>query len=155
MVELIIEVTIIQDVGPGMGFCNPGYAIFQSLPDNNTLNLLPVICSNTSCGGVRIRPVDLEPWILHFSELESTPTELPANPRYVSIGEWFNMTIRACMPESWTGIVLNVTLPHNDTTHYATVTMQLSGLLVQNCTTLLYLKEIVSCFHLEPLALHS
>lgn len=112
-VKLIINVTIIQDVAPAMSFCNPGDAIFQSLPCNNTLDLLPLICTNSSCGGVTIDPVILDPWVIHFSDVEATITELPpATTSYVTIGERFNMTIKACLPESWTGIYLNATLPH-------------------------------------------
>lgn len=95
-----------------MSFCNPGDTIFQSIPSNNTLNLLPLVCTNSSCGGVTIDPVILDPWIIHYSDVEATITESPATPSYVTIGERFNMTIKAHMPESWTGIYLFVTLPH-------------------------------------------
>ena len=121
MIELTIEVTIIQDVAPEMSFCNPGDAIFQSLPENNTLDLLPLVCTNSSCGSVTIKPVILDPWVIHHSDVEATVTETPANPSYATIGEQFNMSIRACMPESWTGIVLNVTLPHEDSTTLVTL----------------------------------
>lgn len=121
-VELTIEVTIIQDVYPEQSFCNPGDTIFQSLPANNTLGLLPLVCTNSLCGGVTIDPVMLDPWIIHYSDVESTVTESPpASTSYVTIGERFNMTIRACMPESWTSIYLNVTLPHEDS--HALVTL--------------------------------
>ena len=120
-VELTIEVTIIQDVAPEMSFCNPGDTIFQSLPTNNTMDLLPLVCTNTSCGSVRIDPVILDPWVIHYSDVEATITETPASPSYVTIGEQFNMTTRACMPESWTGIVLNVTLPHQESTLLVTL----------------------------------
>ena len=111
-VELTIEVTIIQDVPPAFSFCNPGNTTFQSLPPNNTLDLQPLVCTNSSCGGVTIHPVVLDPWIIHYSDVEATETESPATPSYVTIGERFNMTIRACMPESLTGIHLYATLPH-------------------------------------------
>jgi hypothetical protein len=75
---------------------------------------MPLVCTNSSCGSVAIDPVILDPWIIHFSDVEATLTETPASPPYVTIGEMFNMTARACMPESWTGIFLNVTLPHDD-----------------------------------------
>ncbi len=120
-VELTIEVTIIQDVTPQFSFCNPGDVIFQSFPENNTMNLLPLVCTNSSCGGVKIDPVILDPWIIHYSSVEATVTETPANPSYITIGEQFNMTIRACMPESWTGVVLNVTLPHQESTLLVTL----------------------------------
>lgn len=114
--ELTIEVTIIQDVAPEMSFCNPGDAIFQSFQENNTMSLLPLVCTNSSCGGVSINPVIIDPWIIHHSSVESTVTETPASPSYVTIGEQFNMTIRACMPECWTGIVLTVELPRQGST---------------------------------------
>ncbi|WP_424626375.1 hypothetical protein [Achromobacter marplatensis] len=104
--------TIIQDVAPAMSFCNPGDTVFQSLPDNNTLQLLPLVCTNSSCGAVTIDPVILEPWVIHYSDVEATDTETPASPAYVTIGERFNMTIKACLPECWTGIHLFATLPH-------------------------------------------
>lgn len=113
-VELTIEVTIIQDVAPEMSFCNDGNSTFQSLPNNNTLDLVPLVCTNTSCGSVLIDPVILYPWVIEYSDVEATITELPpASTSYVTIGERFNMSIRAKMPECWTGIVLNVTLPHD------------------------------------------
>ena len=92
-VELTIEVTIIQDVAPEMSFCNPGDTVFQSLPSNNTLDLLPLVCTNTSCGSVKIDPVVLDPWIIHYSSVEATLTETPANLSYATIGEQFNMII--------------------------------------------------------------
>ena len=121
-VMLTINVTIIQDVAPAMTFCNPGNTTFQSLPCNNTLDLVPFVCTNASCGGVTIHPVILEPWIIHYSDVEATVSEVPpATISYVTIGERFNMTIKACLPESWTGIYLFATLPHEESSALVTL----------------------------------
>ena len=114
MIELTVEVTIIQDVAPGMSFCNPVDTIFQSLPDENILNLIPLTCTNSSCGGVGINGVTLHAWVIEWSNIEVTDTESLTSPRYVTIGEQFNMSIMACMPESTTGIHLFVTIPYED-----------------------------------------
>lgn len=111
-IELTVEVTIIQDVAPAESFSNPGDAIFRSLPCNNTFDLFPITCTNSSSGSVTIFPVILKPWVIHYSDVEATVTESPANPSYVTIGERFNMTILAFMPECWTGLHLYVTLPN-------------------------------------------
>ncbi len=108
-VVLTIGVTIIQDVAPTMTFCNPVNTIFQTLPEDNLLNLNPHNCSNISCGDVTIDPVILHPWVIPWSDVEATASE--ESPPYLTIGEQFNMTLRACMPESRTGIELFVTLP--------------------------------------------
>ena len=121
VVQVSIVVTIIQNVPPEFKFTNLGEAIFKSLPDDNLLMLLPLICTNETFGNVTINPVVLNPWIIEHSNVESTITETPANPSYVTIGERFNMSIRACMPESVTGIALNVTLPHSGSTLYVTL----------------------------------
>ena len=98
-----------------MSFCNPGDAIFQTLPGDSLMNLVPLTCTNSSCGDVIIDPVILYPWVIRWSNVEVTDTEVPANTsNYVTIGEQFNMTIMACMPESTTGIHLFVTIPHED-----------------------------------------
>ena len=116
-----IEATIIQDVPPAYSFCNPGDSIFQSFPTNNPYNLLPLVCSNSSCGGVTIDPVILEPWVIEYSDVDATETMTPPEPNYLTIGERFNLSIMACMPESWTGIVLNATLPRTGSTLLVTL----------------------------------
>jgi hypothetical protein len=112
----IIFVTIIQDVPPEFSFCNPGESIFRSLPIINELDLVPLVGTNSSCGDVKIDPVILNPWVIEYSDVEATETATPPEPNYVTIGERFNLSIMACMPESWTGIVLNATLPRINST---------------------------------------
>lgn len=116
-----ILVTIIQDVPPAYSFCNPGDSVFQTLPNNNPLHLLPLVCANSSCGGVKIDPVVLHPWAINYSNVSATETMTPPDPNYVTIGERFNLSIMACMPESWTGIVLNTTLPRTGSTLLVTL----------------------------------
>ncbi len=106
---MTIGVTVIQDVAPTMSFCNPGNTIYKTLPEVNILDLYPLNCSNASCGDVTIDPVILHPWVILWSDVEATASE--KRPYYLTIGEQFNMTLRACMPESRTGIELFVTLP--------------------------------------------
>ena len=110
-VELTLEVSIIQEVPPGVSYSNPGDTEFQSLPDDNPLGLRPIICTNSTSGSVKIDPVILHPWFIHWSDVGSTQTESPTTPHYVTINEQFNMTILACMPESFTSIRLFVFLP--------------------------------------------
>lgn len=113
-IELTIEVKVIQDVSPKFSFSNPGEVIFQTLPDDNPLSLAPIICTNTTSGSVNIHPVILHPWNITWSSVEATNTESPANPSYVTIGERFNMTTMACMPETHTGVELRVSVPQRD-----------------------------------------
>lgn len=118
-VELSLNVTIVQEVAPGISFCNPGDTIFEALPDNYTLSIAPLVCTNSSCGSVNIDQVVLNPWIVHWSNVPPTVTEdseeEEPNPHHVTIGEQFNTTIKACMPECLTGVNLCIDIPtHND-----------------------------------------
>ena len=106
---------------PAYSFCNPGESIFQSLPTKNPLNLLPLVCTNSSAGGVKINPAVLHPWVIEYSDVDTTETTTPPGPNYLTIGERFNLSILACMPESWTGIVLNATLPRTGSTLLVTL----------------------------------
>ncbi len=110
--------TVIQEVAPGISFCNPGDTIFEALPDNYTLNISPLVCTNSSCGSVKIDPVILYPWVVHWSNVPCTATEdivnQTINQHHVTIEEQFNTTIEACMPECFTGVNLYVSIPtHN------------------------------------------
>ena len=109
-VELTLGVSVIQEVAPGTTLALPGDAVFQSLPDDNLQDLAPIVCTNTSSGAVNIDPVILWPWFIRWSDVDSTQTESP--PHYITTGEQFNMTILACMPESFTSVRLFVVLPH-------------------------------------------
>lgn len=120
-VELTLGVTIIQEVPPGVSYSNPGDTEFQSLPDDNILDLKPLYCTNSSSGSVRIHPVILDPWFIHWSDVDSTQTESPITPHFITINEQFNMTILACMPESFTSIRLFVLLPKIGSTPLVTV----------------------------------
>lgn len=110
-VELTLGVSIVQEVAPGISYSNPGESEFQSLPDDNPWDLIPLFCTNSSSGSVKITPVILHPWFVHWSNVDSTQTESPTSTHYVTISEQFNMTILACMPESFTSIRLFVFLP--------------------------------------------
>lgn len=110
-VELTLAVTVVQEVAPGISFCNPGDSIFQALPDDNILDIVPWVCTNSSCGDVSIDPVILHPWFVHWSNVPATLSEDPISTHYITINEQFNMTILACMPECLTGVNLYVNLP--------------------------------------------
>lgn len=107
--------TVIQEVAPGISFCNPGDSIFKALHENYTLNISPLVCTNSSCGNVQIDPVILHPWVVHWSDVPPTATEDVANQtieeHHVTIEEQFNTTIEACMPECFTGVNLYVSIP--------------------------------------------
>ena len=118
---MTLGVTIIQEVPPGVSYSNPGDTKFQSLPNDNRLGLEPRYCTNSSSGSVRINPVILHPWFIHWSDVESTQTESPITPHFITINEQFNMTILACMPESFTSIRLFVSLPKIGSTPLVTV----------------------------------
>ena len=120
-VELTLGVSIIQEVAPGTRYSNPGDAEFQSLPDNTPWALVPLFCTNSSAGSVKIDPVYLHPWYIHWSSVNSTQTESPITPHYATISEEFNMTILACMPECVTSVLLTVYLPTRDSVSLVTV----------------------------------
>lgn len=98
----------------GITFSNYGDAEFQSLPDNNPWQVLPFSCTNSSESLVKIPPVNLHPWYIHWSSTDSTQTESPTTPHYVTVGEEFNMTVLACMPESVTSVLFTVYLPETN-----------------------------------------
>ena len=122
-VELTLGVSIIQEVAPGISYSNPGDAEFQSLPDNNPWQLVPLFCTNSSSGSVKIREVYLHPWYVHWSSIDSTQTESPTTPHYATISEEFNMTVLACMPESVTSVLLTVYIPDTDSDSVPLVTV--------------------------------
>ena len=120
-VELTLGVTIIQEVAPSISFSNPGDTEFRSQPEDNPWDLTPITCTNESSGSVHIDPVVLDPWFVHWSDVESTLTESPTSTYYITINEQFNMTILACMPESFTSIHLFVQLPNISSVPLVTV----------------------------------
>ena len=120
-VELTLGVTIIQKVAPSISLTNHGETEFHSLPEDNPWDLFPISCTNESSGSVLIRPVVLQPWFVHWSDVESTQTESPTSTHYITINEQFNMTILACMPKSFTSIRLFVFLPQISSVPLVTV----------------------------------
>lgn len=120
-VELTLGVTIIQEVAPSISLTNLGETEFHSLPEDNPWDLIPISCTNESSGSVLIHPVVLHPWFVHWSDVESTQTESPTSTHYITINEQFNMTILACMPESFTSIRLFVFLPQINSVPLVTV----------------------------------
>ena len=121
---LTLNVTeIIQHVAPKESIGANGFAEFRSLPDNNTLGLPGILCTNSSSNGVTILPPILDPWIVRWSTLEATLTETEG---HLTISERFEMKIYGCVPESFTQVHLIITLPMGEANasvyvNYATV----------------------------------
>ena len=79
------------------------------------VSMLSSNCSFTATHYINIKECPIfHPWVIRWSNVETTDAEKPGSSNYVTIGEQFNMTIMACMPESTTGIHLFVTIPHED-----------------------------------------
>ena len=120
-IELTLGVSIPQEVAPGTTYDILGETEFQSLPDDNILNVSPRLCSNSTLGSVKINPVVLNPWFIHWSDADTTQNESLATTQDITIGDQFNMTIMVCMPESITSVRLLVLLPNINSVPLVTV----------------------------------
>ena len=110
----MLNVTVVQEVAPGISFSNLGSTIFSALPVDNLLNITPLTCTNTSSGSVSILPVIVSPWVVHWSNVDPTATEdfpVVVSEHHVTRDEQFNTTVKACLPECLTGLDFYVIIP--------------------------------------------
>ena len=110
----MLNVTVVQEVAPGISFSNPGSTIFRALPVDNVLNITPLTCTNSSSGSVSIHPVIVSPWVVHWSNVDPTATEdfpTAVSEHHVTRDEQFNTTVKACLPECLTGLDFYVIIP--------------------------------------------
>ena len=117
-VKYSLNVTVPQNVAPGIKLPANGTATYRSTPLNHPV--LGLKYTNTSKGGVNIIKVILYPWEYNNSSIIATPTESHSS-HYVVIGETVDISIRARMPECYTSIVLYSTIPNSVTLNNATV----------------------------------
>ena len=96
---------VVQEVAPLDALYTWGEATFYSLPQDNEASLPGIFCSNTTSSGLSILPVIVDPW--EFTVIQRRNSTVPV----VTIGDHLSLTIRACVPEIFSGLVLYADIP--------------------------------------------
>ena len=96
---------IVQVVAPLDELYTWGETVFYSLPQGKGSSLTGILCSNATTATVWILPVNLDPWT--YTIVQRRYSTVPV----VAIGDRLNMTIRACVPEVFSSLILYVSIP--------------------------------------------